>query len=153
MDMYDEWKQQYNAWKTSLPKPKVATTSIKPLEFLPAPIGATPVVGEINAKLHRIFLGVGHEDIAEAVLADIVDFIPFVGDACNVARLAEAASLGGKYKKKRLLAQTIDAAGGALPEPISIIFDFLTPTNLILFINEEVDKRGWPKIPLPGGEG
>jgi len=93
------------------------------------------------SPLYRILFGTDHRNIFEAVAADIVDIIPFVGDVSNIARLTDAAARGGKYSKKKVIAQAIDAIGGTIPEPFSVIVDALTPTNTILYLQSRFEGR------------
>jgi len=107
-------------------------------------------VEEAGDKIHRIVFGTEHKDIGEAMLADLIDIVPFVGDASNIARISDAMKRGGKYMKRRVLAQAVDVIGGGLPEPASFLFDLFTPTNTLLFLGVDLERlRERFKLPKP----
>lgn len=70
-----------------------------------------------------------HENALEALIADIADVIPIVGEAAGLARLREAMN---EKDYLRIALETGDLVAG-LPPIIGEILDILTPTNLILY--------------------
>ena len=80
-------------------------------------------------RMQKILLGVKHNELKDAIIADLVDVIPIVGDISNVSRVVQEK---GKTHKSR---QIVDFLGGALPDPIGGAIDFLTPTNTIKYLS------------------
>ena len=89
---------------------------------------------EISEKLKRIALTTEHEDILEAIIADLGDAIPIVGDIGNLFKTADALT---KNKPVATTLQAIDFVGGLFPG-IGDIFDLLTPTNTIMFLEKDI---------------
>jgi len=86
--------------------------------------------GSKDDALWRILASSKHESLAEAVLADLIDAIPIIGDLTNLLRVMDA------YERKDdlvLALQTGDLLGG-FPPGIGEIFDILSPTNTIAYI-------------------
>ena len=81
-----------------------------------------------NENMCEILAGVRHEKPSEALLADIVDFVPIIGDVLNVSRVVEA-----REKRSRLL-QIIDFILGETQLP-----DIL-PSNLIRWYETHKEK-------------
>lgn len=81
-----------------------------------------------NKRLCEILAGVEHKKFVDALIADIVDFIPVIGDITNVSRVAEA-----KQKRYRLL-EAIDLLLGSTQLP-----DIL-PANLIRWYETHIDE-------------
>jgi len=89
-------------------------------------------VSECN-RACRIFTRIDHEDIVEAVLADLVDAIPILGDISTFIR--------SRYVPKDELEDitnitlAIDFVADLLP--FGDIFDLLVPANTIRFLMKE----------------
>ena len=81
-----------------------------------------------NERLCQILAGVKHEEFKEALMADIVDFIPIIGDILNISRVTEA-----EQKRYRLL-QVIDFILGETQLP-----DIL-PSNIIRWWETHKEK-------------
>lgn len=73
--------------------------------------------------------------LGRAVVADLVDAIPFVGDAANVFRVRDAEKVG-TTQSRRFSRQLIDLGLGILPDPVGGILDLVTPTNTITYLRE-----------------
>ena len=83
-----------------------------------------------SQKALRILVSSTHDSLQEAVLADIVDFIPIAGDYANAMRVIDAAQ---KKEPTKLALQTGDLIVGSIPI-IGDLFDLLTPTNTVVFV-------------------
>ena len=104
-------------------------------------------------SLQDIVTTTDHKTLFDAILADIFDFIPILGDVANEERVADAMRRGDKVALK---AQTIDLFLGVIPI-IGDIADFITPTNTLLYLRK-IGMIEWdpPLPPIPnifkGGE-
>lgn len=85
---------------------------------------------EVTDRITRILIGVKHNELKDAIMADLFDVIPIVGDISNVSRVVQEK---GKTRKAR---QIVDLLAGALPDPIGGAIDFLTPTNTIKYLSK-----------------
>jgi hypothetical protein len=97
------------------------------------------VVGvEEKSVLDRVLMApwtIDHESVWEAILADIADIVPVIGELAGIVRIAQA------YERKdylRLALETGDLFAG-FPPLIGDILDLITPTNLICYLAK---KRG-----------
>jgi hypothetical protein len=86
-------------------------------------------------RIWNIVSAAQHDRIKDAVLADIVDVIPIVGDFANAARVRDAVE---NYPERVVIIQTIDFLAGLLPIAGDIV-DLLTPTNVISYL---IEKKG-----------
>jgi hypothetical protein len=75
-----------------------------------------------------------HKNVLEAVLADLADVVPIVGEVAGFVRMVQALE---KRDDFRLALEAGDLVLG-LPPLIGDIMDLLTPTNLICYLR----KRG-----------
>jgi len=82
-------------------------------------------------KVWRVISSAEHEDLGEAVLADVVDVIPFIGDVANAMRVKDAIDRG--VPEYIVAAQIVDFLAG-LPPGIGDILDILTPTNTLAYL-------------------
>lgn len=73
---------------------------------------------------------IDHESVLEAVLADLADLVPVVGDIAGLVRVLEALE---RKDDLRLALELGDLVGG-LPPAIGEVVDALTPTNLIIYL-------------------
>jgi hypothetical protein len=76
---------------------------------------------------------IDHESIWEAILADLADVVPVIGELAGLVRIAQA------YESKdylRLALETGDLLAG-FPPLIGDILDLLTPTNLIYYLTKK----------------
>ena len=86
-----------------------------------------------KSLLDRILMApwtIEHESVWEAILADLADLVPVVGDIAGLVRMMQA------YEKKdnlRLALETGDFFAG-LPPVIGEIANALTPTNLVCYL-------------------
>jgi hypothetical protein len=74
-----------------------------------------------------------HESILEAVLADIADIVPIVGEVAGLTRLMEALE---KKDDVRAMLEAGDLLAG-FPPGIGDALDILTPTNLISYLRKK----------------
>ena len=109
-----------------------------PTDYMPL---AKMKTEEIIEKLKRIALTTEHEDILEAILADLGDALPIVGDIGNLFKSMDAVK---KDKTMAIVLQSIDFVGGLIPV-VGDIFDLITPTNTILFLEKDL-KLLTPKL-------
>ncbi|MEM2196331.1 MAG: hypothetical protein QXY41_05980 [Thermoproteota archaeon] len=87
----------------------------------------------MDAELERLLKApfmTRHESALEALLADLADFVPIVGEVAGLARLREAIK---EKDDLRIALETGDLVAG-FPPIIGDILDILTPTNLILYL-------------------
>lgn len=82
----------------------------------------------------EVLFGTKHEMLSEAVIADIIDGIPIIGDISNAIRAAK------EEDERRRAAQVADTLLGTMPEPLGIIADILTPTNMMIYLNRKYKK-------------
>jgi hypothetical protein len=75
-----------------------------------------------------------HGNVVEALLADLADLVPVVGEVAGLVRMVQALE---KKDDLRLALEAGDLLAG-LPPLLGDILDLLTPTNLICYLR----KRG-----------
>ena len=88
----------------------------------------------------NILFGAEHKSLREAILADIIDTLPIIGDISNFFRVVDAANNPDIAVRRRATAQLIDLMLGALPGPIGTILDIITPTNTIAYLRKEMKR-------------
>lgn len=71
-----------------------------------------------------------HDSLLEAIVADLADAVPIIGEVAGIMRIMEAKD---KKDDLRLLLETGDLVAG-LPPVIGEILDALTPTNTIIYL-------------------
>ena len=81
---------------------------------------------EFRENLINILAGVEHKAFSHAVLADVVDTIPIVGDISNIIRTKLEPNREAKAR------QLFDTITGIVPV-IGDISDIITPTNTLNF--------------------
>jgi len=92
----------------------------------------------LGTRACEILGGTDHQDLPDAIIADILDIIPIIGDISNAFRVVDAAGKGNEYqRKKKVVMQLIDALSGSAPDPIGAILDAITPTNTILYLSKK----------------
>lgn len=72
--------------------------------------------------------------LGRAVLADLVDIVPILGDVANLLRVRHAGETAAGATVGR---QALDLLAGSLPDPVGGILDFLTPTNTLTFLRRQ----------------
>jgi len=82
-------------------------------------------------SLKRILFSAEHDSFAEAMLADLVDAIPIIGDLTNAMRVKDA--MDKNLPDRTLLLQLGDLVGGIIPV-VGDIFDIITPTNTLTYL-------------------
>ena len=118
-------------------------------------IGTPPTPSQIPNSIYNIIMGSQQKNLPDAILADIIDIIPIVGDVANVGRVVDAsASSKSKKKNKTIITQSIDMAAGSLPDPIGTILDILTPTNTVNYLGIGVADLKTPTmdVSMPSGK-
>jgi len=88
-------------------------------------------LGLNDDSLKRILFSAEHDSFAEAILADLVDVIPILGDLTNVMRVKDA--MDKNLPDRTVLLQLGDLVGGIIPV-VGDIFDIITPTNTITYL-------------------
>ncbi len=96
---------------------------------------------EALRRIKSVLFDYKHDKLIDAVVADLVDIVPWVGGISNGER-TRRARVAGDDKAFKL--QLIDTIAGSVPY-IGTILDIITPTNTIIFLNEKADL----KLPLP----
>jgi hypothetical protein len=94
----------------------------------------------------RILTGYDHESISEALAADVVDFVPIVGDTLALKRHRHAEEDGVEIPDKPAL---IENAASDLPTPLDSLVDAAVSQNTIRYVNQNskaspflaIDKR------------
>lgn len=94
------------------------------------------VAANAPPELRDILFEAKQSTMGRAIMADVIDVIPVVGDVSNFFRVRHAGKLGID-RPRRVGRQTLDLALGALPEPVGGILDILTPTNSMAFLREQ----------------
>ncbi len=89
-------------------------------------------MGEIERLVKAPFTS-KHETVVEAVLADLADLVPVVGEFAGLMRLVEAIE---KKDDVRAALELGDLLAG-FPPGIGDALDLLTPTNTILYLREK----------------
>ena len=82
-------------------------------------------------SLKRILFSAEHDSLAEAVLADLVDAIPILGDLTNAMRVKDA--MDKNLPDRTLLLQLGDLIGGIIPG-LGDVFDIISPTNTLTYL-------------------
>lgn len=123
-------------------------------EILPKPeeiIGRPPrSVEDVESKIDRIMYSSQPDDYLEAVMMDVIDVIPFVGDGTGLSRLSDATKRGDTTRKKL---QALSAVSASLPFPFSVIWNAINPSNQIAYIIDKLKEKTGYEIPfLKGGE-
>lgn len=106
---------------------------------------------DVIRGIRRALLTSEHDSLAEAMLADLADVIPVVGDVANAARVSDSLERKDERRDIRTAMQFIDAVVGVIPG-IGDIADILTPTNTLYYIGSRIlppPEKFLPKIPLP----
>lgn len=129
----------------------------KPEEIFTPP----PPPSEVPDALKNVMVGSKHESFGQAALADVIDVIPYAGDASNVIRTVDAGLSGEKWENRRVATQSADLALGFIPDLIpgvgtvvGTVLDVLTPTNIFNYLADQYDppKKPSVKIDIPEGE-
>lgn len=81
-------------------------------------------------RICRIFTRVEHEDIEEAIISDLIDAIPILGDISTFMRARNISE--DKYKELKLALLAFDFVTNLLP--FGDIFDLLVPANTLSFL-------------------
>ena len=94
-------------------------------------LGLKGGVKMVDDSLKRILFSAEHNSFAEAILADLVDAIPILGDLTNAIRVKDA--MDKNLPDRTVLLQLGDLIGGIIPG-VGDIFDIITPTNTITYL-------------------
>lgn len=100
------------------------------------------MVDDIGEKIIKVLTSPSHDDLVEAVLADLVDAVPFLGDLSNLIRVINAIS--SKEEDYIIALQTGDLLLSPIFEfvwtsstrtlPIIDLLDLITPTNTLTYL-------------------
>jgi len=71
-----------------------------------------------------------HESVLEAILADLADVVPVVGEIAGIVRIME----GMKEKDDVRVAMELGDLIAGFPPLVGDVLDILTPTNLLLYL-------------------
>lgn len=127
--------------------------------------GPEKVIGDLDPielprSVKKVLIGSKHENIVEAIMADLFDIIPYAGDVSNVIRTVDAGLKAKSPMDKRLASQSIDLTIGFLPDLIpglgtivGTILDAATPTNTINYLTDKVPYPDKPRITIDIPEG
>ena len=140
-----------------LPDPEEELARLtKPIDDLLS--GDIPTPSELPRRIDDILMSPRQKSLHDAILADLFDVIPGVGDVSNAVRVGRAALEDDALASERLAMQSVDLALGTIPsfvpgagEVVSTILDFLTPTNMLVYIRENYPPIKKPsfKLELP----
>ena len=90
-----------------------------------------------SGKFCKIMFGTNQKNLQNAILADIIDAIPIIGDVSNVSRIMNSST--GKYvNKKRLSLRTFDLLGDAIGGGL---LDLLLPSNTIIYLEGKKSEK------------
>jgi len=87
------------------------------------------------SELRDVLFEAKQDKLGKAIVADIIDAIPIVGDISNIFRVRDAA-LKKVERERRITRQLLDMVVGMAPDPWGGILDLITPTNTITYIRE-----------------
>jgi hypothetical protein len=91
-------------------------------------------MAEINLeRLIKAPWTIDHESIVEAILADIADIVPLIGELAGIVRILYALERKDDF---RVLAEIGDLLAG-IPPSAGDVLDILTPTNLICYLKKQ----------------
>ena len=76
-----------------------------------------------------------HDRMEDALLADLLDAVPIIGDFANAARVKDAVE---NQPGRVVVVQAVDFVAGLVPV-VGDIVDLITPTNTISYL---LRKRG-----------
>ena len=111
-------------------------------------------LNKMRDDISRVLFSTDHHSLFEAVVADLVDALPYVGDATESMRLADAKRRGDK---DAVVAHGTDLVVGNMfdiipvaGELIDSALDLLLPSNMLLYLK----RRGYiewnpPLLPVP----
>jgi len=71
-----------------------------------------------------------HESVLEAILADLADVVPIIGEIAGIVRIME----GMKEKDDVRVAMELGDLIAGFPPLVGDVLDILTPTNLLLYL-------------------
>ena len=97
----------------------------------------------------RILWGTTHKNLTEAILADVVDVIPVVGDLGNAIKVYNLAKKG---ESDKLTLHTGDLVIGIVPV-IGAVGDLITPTNTLIFVMRKKKLKSKLRKKLPSLRG
>ena len=113
--------------------------------FAGPPKSAREAVG----RLTNIFASGEQVDLVDAVLADISDAIPFVGDLFSGVRTAQLISAPNvKNREQKATLMAIDTIVGIVPV-VGDAIDLLLPANTINFLVDRGALPAPPEMPFP----
>jgi hypothetical protein len=99
---------------------------------------------EAIGRLTNIFAGGEQVDLVDAILADVSDAIPFVGDLFSGVREAQIISKPGvQNREAKAIIQGIDALVGIVPI-VGDVLDLFMPSQTINFL---IDRGALPTPP------
>ena len=103
-------------------------------------------VNDMVNSIDRILTTSYHDSLLEAIIADLFDVVPILGDVGNEERVADALRRNDRVAMR---AQTLDLFFGILPV-LGDVADLLTPTNTLLYLRRK-DVINWdpPLPPIP----
>lgn len=93
----------------------------------------------LGPRAKEVLIGTTHDELIDAVTADMLDIIPAVGDFVNAMRIIDAGKKGKTHAKRRIPVQMVDFIAGAVPK-VGAIADAITPTNTVTYL-----ARRWGK--------
>lgn len=101
-----------------------------------------PMANDIGDKIIKVLTSPSHDDVVEAVLADLVDAVPFLGDLSNLMRVINA--IANKEDDYVTALQIGDLLLSPIFEfvwtsstrmlPIIDLLDLITPTNTLTYL-------------------
>lgn len=98
---------------------------------------ATSIADELDADtLDRILIEPHQEALAEAMLADVVDVTPIVGDLAAAVRQHRAEQQGVEFPDQPAY---IENTIGDFPKPIDTIADIVVSQNVLLYLKRKHD--------------
>lgn len=89
--------------------------------------------GKSNS-FYQVLMGVNHSTLSQAIVADIIDTLPVVGEVTNVSRIKQSE------EPSRRFLQGFDLALEAIPPPFGKIADILFPSNTLWYIDQKLKK-------------
>jgi len=91
-------------------------------------------------ELRDVLFESKQSSLPKAVVADVLDAVPILGDIGNFYRTRHAGTVG-RERPRRLTRQLVDTLVGILPDPVGGVLDLLLPMNTVTYLQEEVLRR------------
>jgi hypothetical protein len=119
-----------------MPERKMRQLPIIPERVEAAVSRLADIVPEVcPAGLRDVLFESKQSSLGKAMLADLLDAVPVVGDIGNFYRVKHAARVG-RERPRRVTRQMVDILVGIVPDPVGGVLDLLLPMNTVTYLQE-----------------